>query len=310
MNDTLVTKNKTESFIECLGSIVTLTTSLDDYIQKLSPKKFNKANRFTSETLKERVLELQALHQKGLQNDYNVILVEVKNEFQSELDYLKSLHNTQGPLICKLKAEIERLTKINSEQAKTIEGQSIRIEQLEQKLNDSENKVISLEQKLEASEQKVEQLEQKVEHLERKLTDNEFSALRRQIAIMIEFEIKKRLLAELGRPTSMMFVKNSRLFDLYSQLGPDFPLPEWNIHSQNDWEKFMSAMFYLKLFSHRGAHPVPITTETAYKLIDEPFDVDNSETFAWDDDLRAFAKTLVRSLAQKRGPNKPLLSNC
>lgn len=144
------------------------------------------------------------------------------------------------------------------------------------------------------------------------------SALRRQIAVNIEDEVKSEMLTALSQDTSEENVAEAKLHRLRAQLldgKKDVPGLAWlNFHDDDAWRKFTNAMTYMKAFSQE-AHPTkldgkPINASAAMELIDDEFDVSavRRQKHAWDDELRSLAKRCVNILQERyRAPGETLL---
>lgn len=145
------------------------------------------------------------------------------------------------------------------------------------------------------------------------------SALRRQIALNIEYEVKLEMLNALGQDTSEEIVLEAKMQKLRRKvMSASLPVPEltrWlNFVDDDVWSKFTGTMNYLKAFSQE-AHPTtldgaPVGISDAMKLIEDDFDISavRTQKYSWGEDLRAIAKSCVETLAKSyRRPGDPLL---
>ena len=153
------------------------------------------------------------------------------------------------------------------------------------------------------------------------------SALRRQTALNIEYEIKVEMMHALGLSSDYLSdntVAKQDLFDLRRRMMEDNVrsdrLDKWvDITDAKQWAKFLDAMHYMKTYSREEAHPIdldgkPIDLQTAKDLVDEPINTyfirKRYITNEWNDDLKNLVKGYIDLLANiYREPGEPLLYN-
>ncbi len=175
-----------------------------------------------------------------------------------------------------------------------------------------------LRTELEKSKSENADLNGKVNTLQRSVTGTEHSALRRTIAINIEYEVKYQMLVVLGEedPTTdeVSESKVSELFHKVKRLEKkDAFLESWFGENYGKYNRFADTMGYLKDFSYM-AHPTELDGDlvderVALELINEDFVTrGRKRKFTWDE-LKADAKVFVEKLAQCRKMGEQLLYN-
>lgn len=185
-----------------------------------------------------------------------------------------------------------------------------------------------LEDSLSKKELRIEKLEfntralsAQIQQMREERTVREHGALRRQIAINIEYEIKCEFLSALGKSRRQSAVKRADLHELRDQVldgNQDVPaLSKWlQWKDERTWEQLSSAMHYLKAFSYE-AHPTTlegkaVNKDTAMKLVEESFDTSfvRKMEYPWNEELRKLARHCIEALQEQyRNEGEPLLYN-
>jgi hypothetical protein len=254
-------------------------------------------NKKRATRIRENVERAAELYATDSQSKFEIILRIAKQEVQTEVDYLKFTNNQQHEQIQRLQFDVNRLTQLGKAQKAELD------------------KAVAANTEL---RQRLDEVTDGIEELLRQ--DTRTSALRRQIALNIEHEMKKELLIALGDDEVTLYdVRNSRLPELRRWMRQErVPMPEslsWaNIQSPAGWRRFSAAMEYMKAFSKQGAHPTQmngedVTVEQAKELVDEPFDYTPSGTeHSWDETMRETVKGYIEALSQcYRAPGEKLL---
>ena len=115
------------------------------------------------------------VHMKDSQSKWQVIIEQAQEQVQSEVDFLKFSNSQQRETIQRLDFEISRLMELTKRQR---------------------SEIVSLEARNTDLTQRVDALSENLQNAMQQ--DTTGSALRRQIAINIEYEVKKELLTALG----------------------------------------------------------------------------------------------------------------
>jgi hypothetical protein len=177
------------------------------------------------------------------------------------------------------------------------------------------------ELRIEKLEFNIKALRDQLQQLRAEKTAQERAALRRQIAINIEYEVKCEMFVALKRKCRQGAVKRAELHELRDDvLAQSLSVPrlaQWlDFQDEDTWEKWTSAMHYLKAFSYE-AHPTMIEGKTVSKeiatsLIDEPFDTSSVRKmeYPWNENLRSIARECLNTLSKiYRAEGEKLLYN-
>jgi len=299
-------------------------------VSKLLQKAVSDAAEFEAATA--RLLSLSAEHKKKAkcirdtlqraldahtidsQSKWQVFLAQAKEEVRSEVDFLKFSNSQQ-------RETIQRLEFADTQQREIIQRLEVEVKRLTELTQSQKSELDVVTERNAALSERVDELS---ERLQQSLQEDvRSSALRRQIAINIEFEVKKELWSALGEDD--MTAKEILHSDLF-QLRREFrragrPVPEklagWlDVESRAGWRKFSSAMEYMKAFSKQGAHPTKlngeeVTVAHAKELVDEPFEYESDRTDdlrPWDEALKDTVKRYIDVLAELyREPGEKLL---
>lgn len=281
-----------EAFEVVLERLLSVAREHENYmkVSKTCPTMKHRA-----ESIRE---DLERLSTIAAENHHMQIYLN-REKLQGDLEYLQYVHKEQAEIITRLRFDLDKkmgclcetqkeLTETKKDLSETIKRLSVTNEQLSNMAQEN----------------------MRFTH----------GALRRQIAINIEYEIKLELLIKLQECTDEYNVQNSDLFTLRRRVleaDEGFSLKAGTkLDNSQLWEQFCCAMRYLKAFSF-DAHPTKlnghnISVQDATMLIDEEFDISSvrRQRLDWNSLLRNVAKHYVTALAQHyRNPEESLLYN-
>ena len=234
------------------------------------------------------------------------------NELYSDVSKVKGAYQ----------AILEYTKELISDTKSLQDSLSIRIENLEYDSRLMKEQIQQLQDERKEQEFNSRLMKEQIQQLRDERKEQLHSSLRRQIAINIEYEIKAELLSALGKRCRRNIILKSDIYELRDQVlekGIDVPrLLYWlNWKDDEEWDKLMDAMHYLKAFSYT-AHPTTlddgtdVTRESAQDLINEPFDAKfiKSTDWEWDDNLRTLVEHCIDVLYREyRADGEPLLYN-
>jgi hypothetical protein len=226
---------------------------------------------------------------------------------KKQIDKLHALAQTLRTTYPTVITHIERLHHEIQTNESILAKRSLEIEKLQLTVTDLRDEVTKMSRRYAQTKEELETIKR--------------GALRRQIAINIEYEVKYEMLTALGQDNSEAAVSDAKLWKVRNKVltnGKEIPgLSSWlGFQDAEAWNKFMDAMAYMKVFSHE-AHPTTLDGKdvddvTAAELVDEDFDTSavRRRTYPWDDALRTMTKEMIHVLKETyRDPGQRLLYN-
>jgi len=214
---------------------------------------------------------------------FHGLLLQVQHDVKDELELLRFQNDSHAVTISRLDARINQLLKENQ----------------------------TLKEELAESRKELDEAKKERDEAKEQLDTSKRNALRRQIAVNIEYEVKKELLA-LKKPNvseqEVQFTPFYQLQDLYSHSQDErvvaisqkwFGGVEWE-----HWERFNSAIAHLKNCFNEKAHPIGyngdlVTKEVALQLVKETFaSYGRRQRYPWNS-VKRLAENLVMTLASE-----------